>query len=174
MQLNTLSMVHEFLRRTVKPGDFCIDATAVGVVDRRPVLDNHLDQHADALQNIDRLKSRDHAWGPKLIDQKAKGYQACDGGDVARQDKAVDSGLGVVGNRAQRRWRGLVGAIDREVLESACIGLQDGGGDGGRCGLKADAHKDDRAIGVVFGDIECIEWGVHNANIAPRRLLRRK
>lgn len=28
MQLNTLSMVHEFLRRTVKPGDFCIDATA--------------------------------------------------------------------------------------------------------------------------------------------------
>ena len=28
MQLNTLSMVHEFLHRTVKPGDFCIDATA--------------------------------------------------------------------------------------------------------------------------------------------------
>ena len=28
MQLNTLSMVHEFLRRTVKPGDFCIDGTA--------------------------------------------------------------------------------------------------------------------------------------------------
>ena len=28
MQLNTLFMVHEFLRRTVKPGDFCIDATA--------------------------------------------------------------------------------------------------------------------------------------------------
>ena len=28
MQLNTLSMVHEFLRRTGKPGDFCIDATA--------------------------------------------------------------------------------------------------------------------------------------------------
>ena len=28
MQLNTLSMVHEFLRRSVKPGDFCIDATA--------------------------------------------------------------------------------------------------------------------------------------------------
>ena len=28
MQLNTLSMVHEFLRRTVKPGVFCIDATA--------------------------------------------------------------------------------------------------------------------------------------------------
>ena len=28
MQLNTLSMVHEFLRRTVKPGDFYIDATA--------------------------------------------------------------------------------------------------------------------------------------------------
>ena len=65
-----------------------------------------------------------------------------------------------------------MGAIDREVLESACIGLQNGGGDGGRRGLKADAHKDDRAIGVVFGDIECIERGVHNANIAPRRLLR--
>ena len=28
MQLNTLSMVHEFLKRTVRPGDFCIDATA--------------------------------------------------------------------------------------------------------------------------------------------------
>ena len=28
MQLNTLSMVHAFLRRTVKPGDFGIDATA--------------------------------------------------------------------------------------------------------------------------------------------------
>ena len=28
MQLNTLSMVHEFLRRHVAPGSFCIDATA--------------------------------------------------------------------------------------------------------------------------------------------------
>ena len=28
MQLNTLSMVHEFLRRTVKPGSVCVDATA--------------------------------------------------------------------------------------------------------------------------------------------------
>lgn len=28
MQLNTLHMVHEFLRRHVKPGAFCIDATA--------------------------------------------------------------------------------------------------------------------------------------------------
>ena len=28
MQLNTLSMVHDFLMRTVKPGSVCIDATA--------------------------------------------------------------------------------------------------------------------------------------------------
>jgi len=28
MQLNTLGLVHDFLKRTVKPGDFCIDATA--------------------------------------------------------------------------------------------------------------------------------------------------
>ena len=28
MQLNTLSMVHEFLSHSVKAGDFCIDATA--------------------------------------------------------------------------------------------------------------------------------------------------
>lgn len=28
MQLNTLSMVHDFLTRTVKPGSICIDATA--------------------------------------------------------------------------------------------------------------------------------------------------
>ena len=28
MQLNTLSMVHRFLKQTVKPGSFCIDATA--------------------------------------------------------------------------------------------------------------------------------------------------
>jgi len=28
MQLNTLGMVHEFLRRSVQPGAFCIDATA--------------------------------------------------------------------------------------------------------------------------------------------------
>ena len=28
MQLNTLSMVHRFLEQTVKPGSFCIDATA--------------------------------------------------------------------------------------------------------------------------------------------------
>lgn len=28
MQLNTLSMVHEFLQRTVRPGALCIDATA--------------------------------------------------------------------------------------------------------------------------------------------------
>lgn len=28
MQLNTLGMVHEFLRRSVSPGAFCIDATA--------------------------------------------------------------------------------------------------------------------------------------------------
>ena len=76
----------------------CVDATAVGVVDRRPVLDNHLDQHADALQDIDRFKSRDHTRGIELVDQKAKGRQARDGGDVARQDKAVDSGLGIVGD----------------------------------------------------------------------------
>ena len=28
MQLNTLSMVHDFLKQTVRPGAFCIDATA--------------------------------------------------------------------------------------------------------------------------------------------------
>lgn len=28
MQLNTLAMIHDFLRQQVKPGDFCIDATA--------------------------------------------------------------------------------------------------------------------------------------------------
>lgn len=28
MQLNTLSMVHEFLKQSIKPGAFCIDATA--------------------------------------------------------------------------------------------------------------------------------------------------
>ena len=28
MQLNTLSMVHEFLTRQIRPGSFCIDATA--------------------------------------------------------------------------------------------------------------------------------------------------
>ena len=28
MQLNTLSMVHDFLKRSVHPGAFCIDATA--------------------------------------------------------------------------------------------------------------------------------------------------
>ena len=28
MQLNTLSMVHDFLTRTVKPGSICVDATA--------------------------------------------------------------------------------------------------------------------------------------------------
>ena len=28
MQLNTLGLVHDFLRRSVKPGAFCIDATA--------------------------------------------------------------------------------------------------------------------------------------------------
>ena len=28
MQLNTLSMVHEFLKQHVSPGAFCIDATA--------------------------------------------------------------------------------------------------------------------------------------------------
>ena len=78
----------------------CVDATAVGVVDRGPVLDNHLDQHADTLQDVDRLKSRYHAWSLKLVDQKAKGGQARDGGDVARQDKAVDGGLGIVGDGA--------------------------------------------------------------------------
>ena len=28
MQLNTLGLVHEFLRQTVRPGAVCIDATA--------------------------------------------------------------------------------------------------------------------------------------------------
>ena len=28
MNLNTLGLVHEFLRQTVRPGAFCIDATA--------------------------------------------------------------------------------------------------------------------------------------------------
>ena len=51
----------------------CVDATAVGVVDCGLPLNNHLDQHADALQNIDRLKSGDYAWGLELIDQKVKG-----------------------------------------------------------------------------------------------------
>ena len=90
---------------------------------------------------------------------------------MARQDKAVDGRLGVVGNRAQRRRRGLVGAIDREVLEPAHICLQNGGGDGGRRGLKAHTHKDDRAVGVVFGNIERVERGVYDADVAPRRLL---
>lgn len=84
----------------------CIDATAVGVVDCGPVLDNHLDQHADALQDIDRLKPGDYAGGLELIDQKPKGCQACDGSDVTRQDKAVDGGLGSL--EIARRAGGVV------------------------------------------------------------------
>lgn len=53
-----------------------IDAATVGVVDRGLPLNNHLDQHADALQDIDRFKSRDHARGIEFVDQKAKGRQA--------------------------------------------------------------------------------------------------
>ena len=90
---------------------------------------------------------------------------------MSRQDKAVDGGLGIVSDGAQRRRRGLVGAIDREVQKPARFGLQDGGGDGGRCGLKAHAHKNNRAIGVLLGNVECIERGVHNANVTPCRLL---
>ena len=150
----------------------CVDATAVGVVNRGLPLNNHLDQHADTLQDVDRLKSRYHAWSLKLVDQKAKGGQARDGGDVARQDKAVDGGLGVVGDGAQRRRRGLVGAIDREVQKPARLGLQDGGGDGGRRSLKAHAHKNDRAIRVLLGNVERVERGIDDTDIAPRRLLR--
>ena len=149
-----------------------IDAATVGVVDRGLPLNNHLDQHADTLQDVDRLKSRYHAWSLKLVDQKAKGGQARDGGDVARQDKAVDGGLGVVGDGAQRRRRGLVGAIDREVQKPARLGLQDGGGDGGRRSLKAHAHKNDRAIRVLLGNVERVERGVDDANVTPCRFLR--
>ena len=138
------------------------------------MLDNHLDQHADALQDIDRLKPGDYAGGLELIDQKPKGCQACDGSDVTRQDKAVDGGLGVVGDRTQSRRRGLVSTVDREVLEPARVGLQDSGGNGGRCGLKADAHKDDRAFGILLGNVECVERRVDDADVAPRRLLRGK
>ena len=149
-----------------------IDAATVGVVDRGSPLNNHLDQHADTLQDVDRLKSRYHAWSLKLVDQKAKGGQARDGGDVARQDKAVDGGLGVVGDGAQRRRRGLVGAIDREIQKPARLGLQDGGGDGGRRSLKAHAHKNDRAIGVLLGNVERVERGIDDADVASCRLLR--
>ena len=51
----------------------CVNAATVGVVDRGLPLNNHLDQHADTLQDVDRLKSRYHAWSLKLVDQKAKG-----------------------------------------------------------------------------------------------------
>ena len=91
---------------------------------------------------------------------------------MPRKDKAVDSGLGIVGDGAQRRRRGLMGAVDREVLQPARVCLQDGGGDGGRCGLKAHTHKDDRTIGVLLGDIERVERGVDDANVAPCCLLR--
>ena len=91
---------------------------------------------------------------------------------MSRQDKAVDGGLGIVGDGAQRRRRGLVGAIDREVLQPACVCLQDGGGDGGRRSLKAHAHKNDRAIGVLLGNVERVERGIDDADVAPRRLLR--
>ena len=152
----------------------CIDATAVGVANRGPVLDNHLDQHADALQDIDRLKPGNYAGGIELVDQKAKGRQARDGSDVTGQDKAVDGRLGVVRDRTQSRRRGLVSTVDREVLEPARVGLQDSGGNGGRCGLKADAHKDDRAFGILLGNVECVERRVDDADVAPRRLLRGK
>ena len=93
---------------------------------------------------------------------------------MPRKDKAVDSGLGIVGDGAQRRRRGLMDAVDREVLQPACVCLQDGGGDGGRCGLKAHTHKDDRAVGVLLGNVERVERGVDDADVAPRRLLRGK
>ena len=89
------------------------------------------------------------------------------------QDKAVDGRFGVVGDRTQGRRRGLVSAVDREVLEPACVGLQDSG-NGGRCGLKADAHKDDRTFGILLGNVERVERRVDDADIAPRRLLRGK
>ena len=91
---------------------------------------------------------------------------------MARQDKAVDGGLGIVGDGAQRRRRGLVGAIDREVQKPARLGLQDGGGDGGRRSLKAHAHKNDRAIRVLLGNVERVERGVDDANVTPCRFLR--
>ena len=65
-----------------------------------------------------------------------------------------------------------MGAIDRKVQKPARICLQDGGGDGGRCGLKAHTHKDDRAVGVLLGNVERVERGVDDADVAPCRLLR--
>ena len=39
MQLNTLGLVHDFLRHTVRPGAVCVDATAGKVRVRIRVLD---------------------------------------------------------------------------------------------------------------------------------------
>ena len=126
MQLNTLSMVHDFLKRSVQPGAFCIDATAgkgrdtallcrlAGETGR--VL--AFDVQPEAVAQTKALLTAEHLTAEVLLDSRAN----------MERDAAAGPAEGSVDRPAHARFylEGAVGGISA-ARESAVLRIQPGG-----------------------------------------------
>ena len=90
---------------------------------------------------------------------------------MARQDEGGELDLVVVDEHLQGVGHGLVDGADREVGQPQGRRALDGGGDERGGGLKAHAHEDDLALGVLLRDLEGVERAVDDAYVCPGGLL---
>ena len=124
-----------------------------------------LEQHADPLQDIERLKAGDDTANPVLFGQRAIGIDADDGADIGWAEIAVDLQF-LVGCQRRHRFRhGLVGTEHGKVRQIQSLGLNDGTGNCRCCRFKADAEEDDLPLRVVLGQLDRIQWRIDDADV---------
>lgn len=118
---------------------------------------NLVGKEGDPLQDVQGLKTGDHARGPVFCNQVAVGLSADHHRDMAGADEAVDADLRVVEQGCQGGHHYLVGGDDGEVVDLLCLGGEEGRRHRRGGGFKAHPEEDHFPVGVLSGQIESVQ-----------------
>ncbi len=124
-----------------------------------------LQQHVHRRQDVQRLESRDHhRFSVHLGDEPIR-PNPHHRGHVARPEEPRQPQVGRLQNGLDRRNDRDVVAEHAEVLHAERTRPDQRDRGGRRRGLEPDREENDLAVGVVDGDLERVERGVHESHV---------
>ncbi len=150
------------------------DAASIGYLDIGAALVQLSHDHGDALEHVHRLEAGDDAWDAVFLGQESVGLAADDGADVAGQDERGELQRRVVDDGFQCAGHVLVTAVHGEVLKTSRFRALDGHGHQRGGGLEAHADEYHGSIGVLLGQFQGIEGGIHDLDAGACGLFSQK
>src|SRR6478672_393409 len=142
----------------------------VGVLDLVPALLELVDGTPDSLQDVERLEAGHHDGDAEPLGERGVLAHPHDRADVAGREERLHPADRGGHDRLDRRRDADVADEQAEVLQAQLPGLVDRHRVRRRRRLEADAEEDDLPVGVLPCELQRVERGVHDPDVAAGAL----